>query len=54
MTGQPAPWLGLAASANVVEGENTDTGQNLALLPANKIKGSLTDRPPGGVAFTEP
>jgi len=53
-TGQPVPWLEVAASASVVEGENTDSNQNLPLLPANKVKGSVTYQPQGWGAFTKP
>ena len=52
--GEPVPWLALAASASIVEGENTDTDRNLPLLPANKVRGSVTYQPEGGDSVDEP
>jgi len=52
--GEPVPWLALAASASVVEGENTDTGDNLPLLPANKLRASVTYQPQVGGKVTDP
>ncbi len=52
--GEPVPWLALAASASVVEGENTETGDNLPLLPANKLQASITYQPQLEGRVTDP
>jgi len=53
-TGQPVSWLEVSASASIVEGENTDTNEDLPLLPANKVKASATYQPEGWGSVTEP
>jgi len=54
ISGKPVSWLELGASASVVEGENRDTNENLPMLPANKVRFSVSYQPTGGGSVSNP